>query len=281
MILYTNSPKKIYIKENKLFLLNETGDLWNNGNGTMDFRIDPIKFGTETTHDSANQFADTRFFGTRHDILKGDGTIRGGALQQNIRVKQSMLKLYQSVISLIKGRKNANLYQDNYTDKKSLNTAIKYVKTKNMDGAVAAIERTQAELNMLQNQYKKIYHSKDDNFKLSTGEEVPALTRYNVGLVPGTDVKVIGLFKFENFNFSDAIKNGSLRQDDYVRQKLGISKDEVERNEKIGGKGRGTYKKINATYDNNSVLNPSISNNFSLNNIDLSAYDSDDVTCPK
>ena len=229
MILYINNgSKKIYINEAQLLMLNETGDLTPNSNGTMDFKIDPIKFGTKTTQDSENQFADTRFFGSRNDILNGDSTLNHNALQDNYRIKQSILKLYKSAISIIKGRANAReLYVDNYTDKKSLNTAKKYIKDRNIDGAIAAIERTNAELNMIQNQYKKIYHSNDDKFKLSTGESVPALTRYNVGLVPGTDVKVIGLFKFSNFNFSDAIKNGSLRQDDYVRQKLNINKDEI------------------------------------------------------
>ena len=279
MILYVNNgAKKIYINESQLLVLNETGDLTPNADGTMDFRVDPIRFGTDTAKDSSNQFADTRFFGTRKDILNGDGSLNRNSLQDNYRVKLSILKLYKSAISIIRGRANANeLYVDNYTDKKSLNTAKKYVKEKNIDGAIAAIERTNAELNMIQNQYKKIYHSNDDKFKLSTGESVPALTRYNVGLVPGTDVKVIGLFKFDNFNFSDAIKNGNLRQDDYVRNKLGISKDDIERNVKIGGGGAATYKKINATYDNGNVMNPSISNNFSLNGVDLSAYDSDDA----
>ena len=279
MILYVNNgSKKIYINESQLMVLNETGDLTPNANGTMDFKIDPIKFGTKTAQDSENQFADTRFFGSRDDILKGDGTLNRSALQTNYRVKLSLLKLYKSALSIIKGRANASeLYVDNYTDKKSLNTAQKYIKNKNVDGTIAAIERMNTELNMIQNQYKKIYHSDDENFKLSTRENVPALTRYNVGLVPGTDVKVIGLFKFSNFNFSDAIKNGNLRQDDYVRQKLGVDKDNIERNEKIGGNGVGTYKKIDATYDNGRVLKPSISNNFSLNDVDLSAYDSDDV----
>lgn len=280
MILYANNDKikKVYIDESRLFLISETGDLYPNSKGTLDFRIDPIKFGTKTTSDSENQFADTRFFGTRDDILKGDGSANGASLQHNIRVKQSILKTYKTALSLIKGRSNAaQLTKDKYTDTKSFNTAKRYVEEKDMDRTIAAIDRTKAELNMLQSQYKKIYHSKDDKFKLSTGESVPSLTRYNVGLVPGTDVKVIGLFKFSNFNFSDAIKNGSLRQDDYVRSKLGVNKDEVERNDKIGGRGRGTYKKIDATYDNETVTNPSISKNFSLNGIDLSAYDSDDI----
>lgn len=280
MILYTeqeNSMKKVFLNESQLRFLLETGDLTPNDNGTMDFKIDPIRFGTKTSQDSENQFADTRFFGTRNDILNGDGTLNKNALQDNFRVKQSLLKLYKSALSIIKGRANAReLYVDNYTDKKSLNAAKKYIQSKNIDGTMAAIERMNAELNMIQNQYKKIYHSSDDKFKLSTGENVPVLTRYNVGLVPGTDVKVIGLFKFSNFNFSDAIKNGNLRQDDYVRQKLSISKDQIEKNEKIGGGGASTYKKINATYDNGNVTNPSISNNFSLNGVDLSAYDSDD-----
>jgi hypothetical protein len=192
--------KIIYLSESKLnFLLenglNETGELNPNGDGTMDFKIAPIKFGTDSNKDINNQFADTRFFGKRSDILKGDDSININSLQYNYRVKMSLLKLYMSAISVMKGRKNSKLYVDNYTDKKSYNTALRYIETNNISGALAAINRTQAELNMIETQYKKIYHSNDETFKLSTGEKVPSLTRYNVGLVPGTDVKVIGLFK--------------------------------------------------------------------------------------
>ena len=66
MILYTeqeNSMKKVFLNESQLRFLLETGDLTPNDNGTMDFKIDPIRFGTKTSQDSENQFADTRFFG--------------------------------------------------------------------------------------------------------------------------------------------------------------------------------------------------------------------------
>ena len=272
--------KTIILDENKLYLITETGDLNPNSNGTVDFTIDPIKFGTKTTKDSANQFADTRFFGTRKDILRGDNSVGGGSLQDNYRRKLATINLYKAALSVIRGRANAkelNREDFKYAGTASYNTALRYVKDGNENAVIAAIDRATTEFNMIQNQYKKILHSKDDKFTLSTGEQVPALTRYNVGLVPGTDVKVIGLFKFNNFNFSDAIKNGNVRQDDYVRSMLGIDKNNISRIERLGGQGKSSFKKIDATYDNGSVTNPDVSKNFSLNGINLDAYNSDDV----
>ena len=146
--------KTIIISENKLYLLNETGDLTPNKNGTVDFSIDPIRFGTNTTKDSENQFADTRFFGTRNDILRGDNTVDVGSLQDNYRRKLAAINLYKAALSIIRGRANAkelNRDEFKYAETTSYNTALKYIREKNISATIAAIDRATTEFNMIKN----------------------------------------------------------------------------------------------------------------------------------
>ena len=62
-----------------------------------------------------------------------------------------------------------------------------------------------------------------------------------------------------DFNFSDAIKHGTLRQNDLTDKILGISQNDRE----IGK--NGSYKELDVTYDNK--YKPNIAQNFSLYNV--------------
>ena len=63
----------------------------------------------------------------------------------------------------------------------------------------------------------------------------------------------------EDFNFSDAIKHGTVRQNSNTDKILGITNTERETDE------RGNLKTIDVTYD--GKFKPNIAQNFSLNNV--------------
>jgi hypothetical protein len=87
------------------------------------------------------------------------------------------------------------------------------------------------------------------------------MARYQKGTIPETNVNFIALFSMNDFNFSDAIKNGTARQNDLTDELLGIDKSQRER----GGETKRSLKKLDVTYDNN--IKPDIENNFSLKNV--------------
>lgn len=89
------------------------------------------------------------------------------------------------------------------------------------------------------------------------------VARYNTGIVQGTNVKYIALFFFTDFNFSDAIKHGYLRQNPNTDNVLGITADQRLMN------GRGTAT-IPITYD--KQYSPNIPQNFSLDNVQQDHY---------
>ena len=95
--------------------------------------------------------------------------------------------------------------------------------------------------------------------------------RYDIGLVPVTNVEFISLYRMNDFNFSDVGKHGEFRQNGLTDKLLGIDKDNREREDKLLGKGRGLLRRIPATYDNG--LTPDVMNNFSLTK-DLMSPDS-------
>jgi hypothetical protein len=144
-----------------------------------------------------------------------------------------------------------------------------------------AYERRFREYNMLIKTYNRTKNTNDSvrernringtddklpNFVNRDGQEV--IPKYYYGYVPGTDIKVLSVFRFGTFNISDALKNGDLRQDKDTDKILGLNgeKDREKINKVFGGQLQG--KKIKVTYDDE--VDPVISNNFSLDdeNID-------------
>lgn len=86
--------------------------------------------------------------------------------------------------------------------------------------------------------------------------------KYDIGKVPGTNIDFISLFRMNDFNFSDIIKHGTMRQGPLTDKYLGTNKSNRTRDDKLFGGGQGTLKKIPVTYDNG--ISPDVANNFSL-----------------
>jgi hypothetical protein len=85
------------------------------------------------------------------------------------------------------------------------------------------------------------------------------IARYITGIVPNTNVKYISLFSMTDFNFSDAIKHGTIRQNGNTDTLLGIDKDNREKDQ------NGNLKTLDIMYD--KTIQPNVAQNFSLNGV--------------
>ena len=71
---------------------------FNNDTGSVDFSINQDK--TDKGNVSGGLSVDTRVFGTKDDILNGDGTARVRGLQTNVEVAQAALAFYKEILLL-------------------------------------------------------------------------------------------------------------------------------------------------------------------------------------
>ena len=240
-----------------LDVLNE-GVNWNkNDDGSINFSIN-----TDAS-DKANLIGDTsvdtRVFGNKNDILYGDGTLskRSKTLHQNYVNKQGAIKMYQSLIDYVKNGRKGELYNGDDVDSKTKSTINKWLEDDRSDNrlmadALKSINRIKGEGDVIFNTYDRVNNSTKDK-----------VARYKTGTVPTTNVKYIALFAMSDFNFSDAIKNGNLRQNGNTDAILGINKDERT-------KTNGVLNNIPLTYDGNKT--PDIEQNFSLKNTNKYHY---------
>jgi hypothetical protein len=276
-----DNPKKIYVNESKLCIIGENlegeGVKFSpptNNSPYIDTRIEPIKLDRKSSSntDAANKVADTRFFGNKNNILYGDGTLGGKSYSlydiiENLKV---LIDVYNSAIQSVK---NGKRYEPILTDcpQRTRDAIIN-----NMLNQKLTDEQLIEYFSNRIYQFSKQYDMSISKYKRAKRMKDPdkLIPRYDVGVVPGTDVKVIALFKFRDFNFSDAIKNGELRQTKDTDSMLGITdfRKEREKNDKLYGKGNGTNKKLSTTYDNGTVT-PDIATNFSLNGINVDTND--------
>lgn len=202
---------------------------------------------------------DTRVFGSKNNILNGDNTGNGNAKTLSDYVKSNMaaINFYNDVISYVKGgRKKWNFNIPEDLDGITKTTVLKWFesgKSDNwiIDAATKAINRIKTTASPKFSTYDRVYSSNEDK-----------VARYTTGIVSGTDVKYIALFTMGDFNFSDAIKHGYMRQNGLTDNILGIDKDSREHNET--GKSKD-YKTIGVTYDNK--YEPDIAQNFSLKDV--------------
>lgn len=172
--------------------------------------------------------------------------------QQN-NSKRSAIKFYQSIINYVTNGRQGEIYTDEYLDKATYTAVMKwfsnnYSDNRIIDGATKALNRIQTEAEPYFQKYDRVNNS-DTNDKIA---------RYNTGIVPSTNIKYIALFSMTDFNFSDAIKHGMLRQNGNTDEILGIDKSQRL------GQGR-SYDTIGITYD--GKYQPNIAQNFSLNNV--------------
>lgn len=290
-------PKRINLLESSFNRLIEGFELTKNSKGGINARI-------TTGRDDASNLStniDTRFLGNPEEILHGDGTFkdkRAKYLEDEIRANSEAMDLYASLFRYVLNNENTNfssltnedlskiigtdINNFNHVTVKSIFNILnsnnaEYIKKKFEE----AYERRFREYNMLIKTYNRAKNTNDSvrernkingtddklpNFVNRNGQEV--IPKYYYGYVPGTDIKVLSIFRFGTFNISDALKNGELRQDPDTDKILGLNgeEDREKINKVFGGQLQG--KKIKVTYDDE--VDPVISNNFSLDdeNID-------------
>ena len=104
MILYTNSPKKVYISESKIQVL-EGIDWTRLDNGMLSMTVNQNK--DNNSNKGANS-VDTRVFGTKDDILNGKMLSKSGmpmgtskSLSQDYASKRAAIEAYKTVINWV------------------------------------------------------------------------------------------------------------------------------------------------------------------------------------
>lgn len=227
-----------------------------NDDGSISATIDHDKT------DAANQYADTRFFGTKEDVLNGDETKSKHALSfdEYMKATLSALKAYKSLYDYAMNGMKGEIYIDDYTSAKTKQAIFKAVKNITDPKELANKAKTAYDRIYLPYQMRLQKYNRFNEFVPSKRNK-GLVPKYNVGTIPDTNVKVITLFEFQDFNFSDVIKHGKLRQNKTTDKLLNIDPDQRPKEFKIG-KGNTPLKKIPITYDNNKT--PNIYNNFSL-----------------
>lgn len=244
-----------------------------NPNGGINFRVNSRQ------DDASSREADTRIWGKANDILYGDesnnATKKRGAgfkhlsdtyLDANTRVlkRQSAIKFVEN------GFKGDIDYDDDGSFKREVIEKYEKFKGESANPEEELIKWLESGIvrdSNIQSIYGDKYARSSSALKKNKNAVVP---RYNLAKVPGTNIQVIALFSTNDFNFSDALKHGKLRQNDLTDNLLGISKDERE-TIKTFGIGKDPYAKIPVTYDNG--ITPDIQNNFSLDNDTINGGD--------
>lgn len=263
--------RKILLTEKQvitLFGLDEGVDYTVDNNKNIGFSINSKQ------DDKSNKGVDTRVFGTKKEIRNGDGTLGGNnnTLSDTVMAANRRINLYINCIEWIKNGcegkiRNATQEEINYILKKF--DSFKN-ETENINDATnemlfwlnKSMERDQLIAGMYQDKYDRSENSNKKDLNTKIG-------RYNLSKVPGTNIDVIALFEMNDFNFSDAIKNGKLRQNGLTDKLLGI--DKKDREKELVAKGQSALKKLPITYDDN--IDPDIANNFSLTSNNISNPD--------
>ena len=265
-----HKPRKIYIKESFIRLLEgletNVGD-----DGKIHASI------TTSTDDKSNKEVDTRLFGSRNDILYGDGTLSSMSLEEMITAYKFRMDVWNKIYMFIKNNPNIDFSSlDNRYVSRIIGTDV----TK-LDGKVYnAIMRTLSkdsyeemlsnalnnynkgakEYSFLKDKYDRTFNDGSD-FKTSNGDNVKP--RYYVGKVPSTNVKVISVFTMNSFDLSDILKHGQVRQSKVTDKMLGISQQDRGKKQYAFPSRRGGIEneKLGVMYDDG--VSPSIENNFS------------------
>lgn len=222
------------------------------GNWGVDVNID-----SDQT-DSGNTGFDTRLFGTANNILNGDNT-KGNRFRSFKRRQESFseyAKFLQALKLWVENGRNGEPPNMSKIDSISASAVRKNLKLDD-ESLLQWIDTTLSRVMTTQ----QIRTNKYNVAMSSNGED--KIARYNVGVVPGTNVKVITLFDFDDFNVSDVIKNGYMRQNDTTDNIFGLSKETRPVNPSL--KGKATNRTVPVTYNG---MSPNIQGNFSLNGIE-------------
>lgn len=247
-----SNKRKIIISEGAFKRLFENvcgeGIEWKNDNkGNINFSINSKQ------NDYDNKDVDTRIFGTKHDILHGDNTLgkRNKSLADSFNSATERKEVYQAIIRYAQNGFKGELPP---LSKKQKDAVDKYVSEGKPDEMIAWAEARIGNAQTVINADE--YTTNKAN---SLASDTDKMARYKKMKVNGTNVDVIALYVMNDFNFSDALKNGYMRQNGTTDKLLGITS---KNREKEQGFGNTPFKKIPVTYDNGQEFN--LKSNFSL-----------------
>lgn len=248
---------------NGLDILNEGVDWSKNDNGSINFSINQNK---DNNSNKGKNSVDTRVFGTKDDILRGKILTKNGnesgkskSLEQNYKSKQAAIQFYQNVIEYVQNGRKGTIEEVPGLDTITLNSVKKWFNRGDSDNKI--IDACKKSLNRISSEATQTFMTYNRVSQSHNNDNVP---RYLTGIVPSTNVKYISLFSMTDFNFSDAIKHGTVRQNGNTDQILGIG----EKDRRVDANGNLTT--IDVTYDGN--IKPNIAQNFSLNNVQDKHY---------
>lgn len=248
---------------NGLDIINEGVDWSKNDNGSINFSINQNK---DNNSNKGKNSVDTRVFGTKDDILRGKILTKNGnesgkskSLEQNYKSKQAAIQFYQNVIEYVQNGRKGTIEEVPGLDTITLNSVKKWFNRGDSDNKI--IDACKKSLNRISSEATQTFMTYNRVSQSHNNDNVP---RYLTGIVPSTNVKYISLFSMTDFNFSDAIKHGTVRQNGNTDQILGIG----EKDRRVDANGNLTT--IDVTYDGN--IKPNIAQNFSLNNVQDKHY---------
>lgn len=243
--------------------LNEGVDWSKNDDGSINFSINQNK---DNNSNKGKNSVDTRVFGTKDDILRGkiltkNGTESGNSksLEQSYTSKQAAIKFYQNVIQFIQNGRKGTIEQVPGLDTVTWNSVKKWFDRGDSDNRI--IDACKKSMNRISSDATQTFSTYN---RVSQSPNNDKVARYLTGIVPYTNVRYISLFSMTDFNFSDAIKHGTIRQNGNTDQILGIG----EKDRQVDA--NGNLATIDITYD--GKIKPNIAQNFSLNNVQNGHY---------
>ena len=243
---------------NRLDIINEGVDWSKNDNGSINFSINQNK---DNNSNKGKNSVDTRVFGTKDDILRGKILTKNGnesgtskSLEQNYKSRQAAIQFYQNVIQYVQNGRKGTIEEVPGLDTITLNSVKKWFDRGDSDNKI--IDACKKTLNRISSEATQTFMTYN---RVSQSDNNDNVARYLTGIVPSTNVKYISLFSMTDFNFSDAIKHGTVRQNGNTDQILGIG----EKDRRVDA--NGNLATIDVTYDGN--IKPNIAQNFSLNNV--------------
>lgn len=195
---------------------------------------------------------DTRMFGSKSDILYGDGTMRKTyvPLAQKANHYSLLYKFYQEVLDYCDGKIEVSDIDFNNAPQKQ-SAFIKIFMQEH------SIEELKSEILSRMSRESMDSTVKQMTYDRVQGNNSEKIKRYNIGIVPGTNVKFIALYTMNDFNFNDAIKHGKVRPNDKIKNITGLETK------------KGTH--IPVSYDNNNVV-ADVESNFSLKGVRSQHY---------
>ena len=234
-------------------ILNEGIEWRKNDDGTINLSINQDKSDAANTGKNS---ADTRVFGKKDEVMFGDKTGHWNyrSLYNTAISKQDTLKYYNDLIEFIKNGRTGKLSPSSNVPSQTVAAVDRWFSENKSDNyilyaAKKAITRIENESDVYTKTMNRVNNEYNNN----------KVARYMTGTVPGTNVPYIALFSMTDFNFSDAIKHGYIRQNGNTDALLNINDDEREHTHR-----KTELANIGVKYDDN--VDPDIKNNFSIDN---------------